>query len=68
MGSIITVWLVPSAQFREIVGSANSRGLYRFSASMKPGSQDRWSSYRLQPRDLPVKILQRLQELDDSGH
>ena len=35
---------------------------------MKPGSQDRWSSYRLQPRDLPVKILQRLQELDDSGH
>lgn len=65
--SIIMAWLVPSAAFLEIGGGASSRGLHRFTASMKPDSKDRWSRYRLQAQDLPVKILHRLQELDQSG-
>ncbi len=66
-GAIIQAWLVPSGAFREIAGSPNARGRLRFSASMKPGSKDRWSAYRLDARRLPPKILERLAELDATG-
>lgn len=68
VGSVITAWLVPSAEFHAIGGSATGRGLHKFTASMRPGSKDRWSPYRLQAPELPVRILQRLEELDESGH
>lgn len=66
-GSIIQAWLVPSAEFRAILGEPNNRGLFRFTASMKPGTQDRWRPYRLDARQLPTRIQKRLAELDASG-
>lgn len=63
-GSISEAWLVPSAQFLQIVGSPNSRLIYRFNASMKPASQDRWAPFRLAASRLPIAILDRLAQLD----
>lgn len=66
-GAIIQAWLVPSTKFRSIVGEPNSRGLFRFTASMKPASRDRWTRYRLEARELPTKVQERLAELDATG-
>ena len=66
-GAILQAWLVPSAEFLSILGEPNSRGLFRFTASMKPNSRDRWVRYRLDSRELPAKIQQRLTELDATG-
>lgn len=66
-GSISEAWLVPSAQFLTIAGSPNGRGVYRFTASMKPTSHDRWSLYRLDASRLPIAILNRLAQLEVSG-
>lgn len=66
-GAIIKAWLVPSPDFLRIIGAPNSRGLFRFAASLKPGTGDQWSQYGLEPNELPPKILVRLAQLDRSG-
>jgi hypothetical protein len=63
-GAIMTAWLVPSSVFAEMVKEPNSKGQYRFSASMKEGSRDRWAPYRLTAAELPQRVLARLSELD----
>ncbi|MGR6998702.1 hypothetical protein ACU686_12280 [Yinghuangia aomiensis] len=59
-GAINMAWLVPSADFEAQAGAPNNQGRLRFSASMKPDSRDRWSSYRMDAQTLPRCILQRL--------
>ncbi|MFC8590396.1 hypothetical protein ACFWXA_03005 [Streptomyces atroolivaceus] len=66
-GAVMTAWLVPGPVFAGMVKEPNSRGLYRFSASMKAESKDRWSPYRLTAAELPKRIMSRLSELDRTG-
>jgi hypothetical protein len=47
-----------------MVTEPNSRGRFRFSASMKPDSKDRWTPFRLTAAELPKRILARLAELE----
>ncbi|MDO0929941.1 hypothetical protein QQY24_33160 [Streptomyces sp. TG1A-8] len=63
-GAIMTAWLIPSAVFAEMVTEPNSKGRFRFSASMKPDSKDRWTPFRLTAAELPKRILARLAELE----
>ncbi|MCM2578718.1 hypothetical protein [Streptomyces meridianus] len=63
-GAIMTAWLVPSHDYDATLSEPNSKGRYRFSASMKPDSADRWTSHRLTSADLPKRILARLSELE----
>jgi hypothetical protein len=65
-GAIMTAWLVPSPTFAEMVPEPNSKGRFRFSASMKPDSMDRWTPFRLTAAELPRRILARLAELEES--
>ena len=65
-GHLDMAWLVPSLALAQVV-KPNSRKRLRFAASMKPGSRDQWSSYRLLPSALPSKILSELDHLDRSG-
>jgi hypothetical protein len=44
-GSFEKAWLVPSQEFEN--RSANRRGRLVFSASLKPGTQDQWSRFRV---------------------
>ncbi|MET8965135.1 hypothetical protein ABZX69_37665 [Streptomyces sp. NPDC004074] len=60
-------WLIPSGTFGEMVTEPNSKGRFRFSASMKPDSKDRWSPFRLTAAELPRRILVRLVELEKAG-
>jgi hypothetical protein len=62
-GAIMTAWLIPSGTFREMVTEPNSVGRFRFSASMKSDSKDRWTPFRLTAAELPRRILVRLSEL-----
>ena len=55
-GSFDTCWLVPSGEFAAKAGR-DRHGRYRFSASAKPNSRDRWSGYRLSRVELPERIL-----------
>ena len=57
------LWLVPSSVVATL--RKNRQGSYRFIASSKEQSQDRWSSYRVRPEELHRKILTLLYELDD---
>lgn len=57
------VWLVPSVDFAEILGSKAGSTL-RFSASASPASSDRWSKYRLERSGLPDRLLSALDELE----
>ncbi|MCZ7431109.1 hypothetical protein [Streptomyces sp. WMMC1477] len=71
-GAIMTAWLVPSRAFGEMAGEPNSRGRLRFSASLKPGSGDRWTPFRLAPfrltaAELSRRVLDRLAELERTG-
>ncbi|GAA2776797.1 hypothetical protein [Streptomyces showdoensis] len=66
-GAIMTAWLIPSTAFGEMVAEPNSKGRYRFSASMKPESRDRWTPFRLTAAELPRRILARLDELERAG-
>ncbi|MFI1950961.1 hypothetical protein ACH437_03740 [Streptomyces xinghaiensis] len=66
-GAVMQAWLIPSGVFGEMVGEPNSRGRYRFSASMKLDSKDRWSPYRLSAGELPRRVLARLEELEKTG-
>jgi hypothetical protein len=63
-GRIMNAWLIPSDLFAVNAGNPTSRGRLRFSASLKPGAQDKWVSYRLSPGELAGRILERLTELD----
>lgn len=56
-------WLVPSEIYAATLTAPNIRGRYRFVASMKPESNDRWRPYRLEAEELPQAILKRLEEL-----
>lgn len=67
-GQLETAWLVPSVVFDNQKGAPAARGSYRFAASLKPDSQDKWAPFRLTPHELPAAILHRLDELELSGH
>ncbi|MDQ0580855.1 hypothetical protein [Streptomyces rishiriensis] len=62
-GAVMTAWLIPSATFEAMVTEPDSRGRYRFSASMKPDSKDRWTPFRLTAAGLPRRILDRLADV-----
>ncbi|WP_410583868.1 hypothetical protein [Amycolatopsis sp. lyj-108] len=59
-GQIMNAWLVPSPDFEENASEPDSRSRYRFSASMKPGTRDKWAPYRLTAAELPARTLGRL--------
>jgi len=63
-GAVLKAWLVPSADFAEVVGKPDTRGRLRFVASMKKGSQDRWAHQRLEADELAPAILARLKQLE----
>jgi hypothetical protein len=62
-GIVMKAWLVPSKEYASTLISPNNRGRYRFSASMKDDSNDRWRPYRLEAHELPSAILGRLDQL-----
>jgi hypothetical protein len=53
-------WLVPSQDYAATLNMPNSRGRFRFSASMKAAAKDRWRDYRLEAEELPLAVLKRL--------
>lgn len=55
---------MPSADFEAGAQVDKKRGRLRFAASMKPGSKDKWSAYRVERRELPGRILDVLEVLD----
>lgn len=61
-GTFDLAWLVPSDDFaaRTTPSAKNRR---RFSASMKPGTKDKWRPYRLSRPELPRRILDILDAL-----
>jgi len=63
-GIVMKAWLVPSKAYAATLGEPNSRGRYRFSASLKDGSNDRWKPYRLAAHELPPAVLRRLEQLE----
>lgn len=56
-GIVMKAWLVPSQIYAEALGKPNSKGRYRFSASMKDGANDRWRPYRLEAHELPQAVV-----------
>ncbi|MEV4271685.1 MULTISPECIES: hypothetical protein [Micromonospora] len=62
-GAVMKAWLVPSEIYAATLTEPNSRGRFRFAASMKPDSNDRWRQYRLEAEELPGAILKRLERL-----
>lgn len=62
-GAIDTAWLVPSADFHAMCGTPTTKGHLRFSASISPASADKWSPYRLTAAELPLKVVDRLEQL-----
>ncbi|MFJ3881624.1 hypothetical protein ACIPW5_29780 [Streptomyces sp. NPDC090077] len=66
-GAVMTAWLIPSRTFAAMATEPNSRGQFRFSASMKPDSKDRWTPFRLTAAELPRRLLARLAELEKAG-
>jgi hypothetical protein len=61
-GNFSAVWLVPSADFEK--GAQRSGERLRFGASLKCGTKDKWSSYRLTRELLPRQLLTLLNELE----
>lgn len=61
-GTVDLAWLIPSEDFaaRTAPSDKNRR---RFSASMKPGAEDKWRPYRLSRPELPRRILEILDAL-----
>jgi hypothetical protein len=53
----------PSPVFAELASGPNSRGRLRLSASMKPGTRDKWIGYQLTAAELAPRILARLTDL-----
>jgi hypothetical protein len=62
-GAVMNAWLIPSLDYAETLAKPNSRGRYRFGASMKDTANDRWRPYRLTAEQLPPAILNRLDAL-----
>jgi hypothetical protein len=62
-GAVMKAWLVPSLDYAQSLGKPNSRGRYRFGASMKDNTNDRWHPYRLEAEQLPPAVLSRLDAL-----
>lgn len=62
-GAVMKAWLIPSQDYSAVLGEPNSRGRYRFGASMKNAINDRWRPYRLEAEQLPQVILKRLDTL-----
>jgi hypothetical protein len=54
---------VPSEDYAAELGKPNSKGRYRFGASMKENTKDQWRKYRLEASALPSAILKRLDAL-----
>jgi hypothetical protein len=65
-GQVMKAWLVPSLDYDASLGKPNSRGRYRFGASMKDNANDRWRSYRLEAEELPRAVLARLDSLSEA--
>jgi len=63
-GLIQTAWLVPSREFERLHGTPTKKGGLRFSASIRDGTSDQWSPFRVSAAELPVKIIERLEVLD----
>ncbi|WP_210480977.1 hypothetical protein [Naasia sp. SYSU D00948] len=66
-GAIEQAWLVPSPNFEASCGRPTTNDRFRFSASLKAGTQDKWAQYRLSAAELPVRIMKRLEDLENSG-
>jgi len=64
-GTFDPVWLVPSIDLATMT-SPNSQNRHRFAASIKPGSNDRWSGYRFARPELADRILGELDRLGSS--
>jgi len=62
-GVIMKAWLIPSVEYAAALGPPNSRGRYRFGASMKAATSDQWRRYRLEAEGLPREVLKRLDAL-----
>jgi hypothetical protein len=62
--TIMTAWLIPGGTFGEMVAEPSGRGRFRFSASMKPDSEGRWTPFRLTAAELPQRVLARPAELE----
>lgn len=60
-GTFEFAWLIPSETFA--ARPVNSRGLRIFTASVKDGSQDQWSAYRVPRAELADKVLARIKAL-----
>lgn len=54
------IWLVPSNEFVE-KAPAGSNEKHRFSASAKPGTNDRWADYLVEKEQLPSRLLMALE-------
>jgi hypothetical protein len=54
------IWLVPSNEFVE-KAPAGSNEKHRFSASAKPGTNDRWADYLVEKEQLPSRLLVALE-------
>jgi len=65
-GAVMKAWLVPSVEFAAVL-KPQSSGKYRFGASLKEGSKDRWADRRLEAKELAPAILARLRQLELSG-
>jgi len=50
-------------QYAKTLTKPNSRGRFRFVASMKDATNDRWRPYRLEAEQLPAAVLKRLDAL-----
>lgn len=66
-GAVMKAWLVPSVDYQAMLGEPDSRGRFRFVASLKEGTKDQWASRRLEAQDLAPAILARLATLESSG-
>lgn len=62
-GAVMKAWLVPSTTYAEAAGTPDKAGRYRFRASMKSQTNDRWRPYRLEAHELPPAVLSRLDHL-----
>jgi hypothetical protein len=63
-GAILKAWLIPSGQFAAVLSTPDTRGRFRFVASMKEAAQDRWVQHRFEAEQLAPAILARLNELE----
>jgi hypothetical protein len=60
------VFLVPSHVFHKMARTGNRKGAlwFIFQANLEPGSHDRWSPFRVVPRDVGKRLLEIV---DDTG-